>query len=137
MCIREERGASFLELFKGLVIAIVEDLFFEEFPEPFDQIEVRGIRRQKLQLDLRGLEKRADLLRSVVASIVTDDRDPLRPGIGLLDLAKQGNRGGGVDRLVEAHNRGKGLQIDYTVDIDPPPASIAGTWRSFPRLIHP
>jgi hypothetical protein len=45
-----------------------------------------------------------------------------------------GNRGGGVDRLVEAHDRGKGFQIDHTVDVDPPPAGVARHLDHFTAL---
>jgi hypothetical protein len=50
--IRKESRASFFELVESLVVAVVENLFLEEFPESFDQVEVRSLWRQKRQLDL-------------------------------------------------------------------------------------
>ena len=44
-----------------VVVTTVKHVAFDELPQPFDQIQIRGIRRQELQSDVdclrRGLER--------------------------------------------------------------------------------
>ena len=43
------------EFGEGLVVSTVEHVTFDEFPEPFDQIQIRGVRWQELQGDCATL----------------------------------------------------------------------------------
>ena len=45
IAIREESVAGGLVIGKGLVVAVVQDLALEEFPEPLDQVQVRRVGR--------------------------------------------------------------------------------------------
>ena len=40
------------EFGEGVVVSTVEHVTFDEFPEPFDQIQIRGVRWQELELDI-------------------------------------------------------------------------------------
>ena len=52
-----------------------KDFLFREFPESFDEIKVRGIRRQKEQLDAKSLSHRSNDGTTLIACVVENNRD--------------------------------------------------------------
>ena len=37
----------------GFVVFVVEDFLFEKFPQPFNQVQIRRVARQKMKLNVR------------------------------------------------------------------------------------
>ena len=57
------------------MVSGVETLLLHEFPEAFDEVEVRRVGRQELQLYLQLLCAMPDHIATLVARIVQKDRD--------------------------------------------------------------
>ena len=81
----ENRG---FEVLKGGIIASVQAAFFDQLPEPFDQVELGRIRREKQQLDLESSGGVLDQPTALIAGVVQNDGDRNRQG-QLGQLAQQ------------------------------------------------
>ena len=89
----ENRG---FEVLKGGVIMGVQAAFFHQLPEPFDQVELRRIRREKQQFDLQGGGGVLHQPTALIAGVVQNDGD--RNGQGQLrQLAQQLTDTGAID----------------------------------------
>jgi hypothetical protein len=63
------------ELMESFVIAIVKALLLGEFPQPFDQIQIRRIRRQKKQVNSEFLGLGYYFIATLITRIVLDQGD--------------------------------------------------------------
>ena len=89
------------------VIACIQASLFHPAPIPFNQIEIRGIRRKKGQLQAQGPGVVHHQLRALVAGIIQKEGDRDIPGsIESGDLAEQGThtRGGNIGFIGEQVN---------------------------------
>ena len=73
----EKALARPLKFLKCFIIPIIQNDFLEKLPVPFDQIQIRRIRRQKYQFDLRPLDILLQRTRTIVAGIINDNINPL------------------------------------------------------------
>ena len=113
----EEAFASRQEVFELFVILIVQNLLLEKLPQSFDQIQVRRIARQIMQLDLRALQLPLQPFRNVIARVVHEDMNHLRFRMLRFDFSKQPQRRFTVDRLREVRHGFHCVDVDSPIDI--------------------
>jgi hypothetical protein len=58
-----------------VVVATIESVAFDELPQSFNQIQVRGIRRQEQQLDVERRRQARHQYAALIAGVVEDQRD--------------------------------------------------------------
>ena len=71
----DEVKDGFFEVLKNRIITGVQAAFFYQFPETFDQVELRRIRWEKQQFDVQGGGGVLNEVTTLVAGIVQDDGD--------------------------------------------------------------
>ena len=71
----DEVKDGFFEVLKGRMITGAQAAFFYQFPETFDQVELRRIRWEKQQFDVQGGGGVLNEVTTLVAGIVQDDGD--------------------------------------------------------------
>ena len=76
------------EVGERVVVAAVEDVSFDELPEPLDQVEVGLIRKQELQLNVERRRQVSDQRAVLIAGIVQHQSDRSLQAESR-DLAKQ------------------------------------------------
>ena len=104
--------------FGGVEIPTVEDFLFNKFPEPFDDIEVWGVRGEKKQGDVEAIGKGNDSDTVLIACVVEYQRDG-DAGICLPDLEEEFHDHFGVDiGIIDQGGKLLGDGIDSPEDID-------------------
>ena len=63
------------EFGEGVVVSGVEDISFDEFPQSFDQVEIRRIRRQELEFDIECRRQIYYQSTVLIAGVVQHQRD--------------------------------------------------------------
>lgn len=73
---KETQGGIF-KFHEGIVVSTIDHFAFEKSPQAFDQVEVRGVRRQKMYLNTASLGCQIGLHQfgTVVACIIRNDVD--------------------------------------------------------------
>jgi len=69
----EEAFACLRELRKGFIVAVIHNLLLEKLPIALDQIQIRRIRRQKYQFDLRAHQRFGQYVRTVIPGVIDND----------------------------------------------------------------
>ena len=64
-----------LERCKVVIIPPIQSLLFDKFPEPFDQIEIRGIGRKIQEFNVERGREVFDILAFLIPGIVEHKRD--------------------------------------------------------------
>jgi len=60
---------------KLVIVFRVQAFLLDEFPQPFNQVEVGGVSRQKQQFNIQPLRTGKHCLTALVLGIVQDQRD--------------------------------------------------------------
>ena len=107
-----------VETFGRVEIPTVEDFLFDKLPEPFDDIEIGGVRREKKQGDVEATGKGNDSATVLIACVVEDQRDG-DVGIFLPELEEECHDHFSVDiGIIDQGGKLLGDGIDSPEDID-------------------
>lgn len=72
---RQTGSNSLFESLKVSIISRIEAFLFHELPQPFDQIEIGGVRWEKEDLNIQTSGNVKDILASLIPSVIHNKGD--------------------------------------------------------------
>ena len=123
----KELDDSLSEFFFFSIEAGVDDFLSQEFPQPFNQIQIGGVGRQENGDDLGGGYPLGQCFVLVVAGVVRDDIHVLFVLVGQQDLLIElPSRGRIHTGALDGEHLSRLPGIDHRVDVDPVAATDGG-----------